>query len=137
MKKIAWLLPLLWLALSACSSSDNMAIGDNSQNALDWPGVYAGELPCGNCKATKVFLQINSDNTYELTLREEDLDGRDQAPTIQQGTFTWSKSGSTITLDRKVWPKQFLVGENQLFMLDDGGKRITGDLAAKYRLIKD
>lgn len=49
------------------------------------------------------------------------------------GTAVWDAQGQKITLADGT---QYLVGENQLIMLDTEGKRITGELAANYVLKK-
>ena len=55
----------------------------------------------------------------------------------EKGTFTWNKEGNTIILNEiKNAPNQYFVGENTLIQLDMEGKRITGELANNYVLVK-
>ncbi|QYK00760.1 copper resistance protein NlpE [Shewanella psychrotolerans] len=144
MKTTARIFPLIFIALSACSiqsttvNSTNveptpMPIGDNSRTSLDWPGVYEGLLPCSNCKGIKLRLQLNSDNSYQLTQNHL---GQTDTPEVQIGHFNWNARGSYITLDTNESPMLFQVGENQLFMLNSDATRISGELANRYRLLK-
>jgi uncharacterized lipoprotein NlpE involved in copper resistance len=154
-------LPLLAIGLLACSeqkpnSTENKpvseviqsdvksevpaaehAIGDNSQNSLDWNGTYSGITPCASCEGIKTTLFLYSDNTYKLNT--EYLGEEDNLFT-ETGKLKWNKSGGKITLiapNQEGPDMQFLVGENQLFMLDSQGQRITGALADNYRLAKE
>ncbi len=114
-----------------------LPIGDNSQNALDWDGTYSGITPCASCEGIKTLLTLKRDNRYIL---ESEYLGRSDKTFIEQGVFEWHSGGSKITLiddpADKEPGKQFLVGENQLFMLDSAGNRIVGALADSYRLVK-
>ncbi|MCE9679372.1 copper resistance protein NlpE [Shewanella sp. AS1] len=123
---------LLLLAVGACSNTDK-PIGDTSQNALDWPGIYQGKLPCSNCDVIAVTLELAQDNSYSFTQQHI---GIDRKPEVVTGQFTWLKNGSQIKLDTKVWPTQLQVGENQLFILDEQGKRYTGPRSVRYILLK-
>ena len=61
---------------------------------------------------------------------------RNVAPITSSGNFSWKDNGSKIVLDPDKDKRQFQVGENKLFWLDNQGKRITGTLADKYILTK-
>ncbi|ABV38291.1 lipoprotein [Shewanella sediminis HAW-EB3] len=127
-------------ARSGVDSSASVAqlpLGDNSQNALDWNGIYSGIIPCASCEGIKTLLTLKRDNHYIL---ESEYLGRSDKTFIEQGMFEWNSTGSKITLkqeptDQKT-EKQFQVGENQLFLLDKAENRVTGALADSYRLIK-
>lgn len=106
-----------------------------SQNSLDWNGTYQGTLPCADCEGIATALTLNNNLTF--TYQSKYL-GKSDSIFVSTGSFRWNDKGSDITLsidDGSV--KQFKVGENQLFMLDQEGNRITGDLADKYILKKD
>lgn len=106
-----------------------------NQNSLDWNGTYQGTLPCADCEGIATALTLNSALTF--THQSKYL-GKSDSIFVSTGSFKWNDKGSDITLtanDGSV--KQFKVIENQLFMLDQDGKRITGDLADKYILTKD
>lgn len=111
-------------------------IGDNSQNSLDWQGRYSGTTPCASCEGIKTTLTLYSDNTYQL---DTEYLGEEDNLFIETGKLKWNNSGGKISLlpvHQEGADKQFLVGENQLFMLDSQGQRITGALAENYRLAK-
>ncbi|WP_232479499.1 copper resistance protein NlpE [Shewanella marisflavi] len=147
MKIAARLLPMALLALSACAQQTSQApepqavktaeipIGDTSRNALDWPGLYTGTLPCADCQGIALRLQINADYSYQLS--QVYLGKSDKQQGIeQQGQFRWNGQGNKIILDDKARGMQLQVGENILFMLDEKGERIKGALAQQYQLRK-
>jgi uncharacterized lipoprotein NlpE involved in copper resistance len=104
----------------------------NARTSLDWAGTYQGMLPCADCEAINMTVTLNTDGSYQL---ERVYVGKSAQAFTEQGVFNWSDIGSTILLEAEQ-PVQFFVAENQLFMLDKQGKRIEGDLAARYRLQK-
>lgn len=112
------------------TSGDFSAIGDTSRNALDWEGTYYGVLPCAGCEGIETVITIRYDETYIIKTKYL---GKDDQVFDEKGTFTWNELGNIITLDQPIGQK-YLVGENQLFHLDQNGQRITGDLAEHYRL---
>ncbi|MCG9713356.1 copper resistance protein NlpE [Shewanella insulae] len=150
MKISARLLPLALLALSACAqqsrqpepptpepqvSAPAVPLGDTSRNALDWPGLYRGTLPCADCQGIAMTLQLNGDNSYRLS--QEYLGKPSTSANVTlSGQFNWNETGSKITLDAKARGMKLQVGENILFMLDDKGERIKGALAQQYQLLK-
>ena len=104
----------------------------NARNSLDWAGSYQGMLPCADCEAINTTLTLHSDGRYQL---QQLYVGKSTQPFVQQGQFSWNPAGSTVLLDGDT-SQQFFVAENQLFMLDQQGNRIEGELAARYRLAK-
>ncbi|WP_372872340.1 copper resistance protein NlpE [Shewanella sp.] len=106
-------------------------IGDSSRTSLDWPGSYQGVLPCASCEGIKTQLTLNADGSYLLHTRY--LGENEDKLIEEQGHFDWNERGGAIQLENGTW---YQVGENQLFMLDQEGNRITGALAAHYRLAK-
>ncbi|WP_166836313.1 copper resistance protein NlpE [Rheinheimera pleomorphica] len=117
------------------SAGPAKAIADaahNARNSLDWAGSYQGMLPCADCEAINTTLTLYHDGRYQL---QQLYVGKSTAPFVQQGQFSWNPAGSTVLLDGGE-AQQFFVGENQLFMLDQQGNRIEGELAARYRLAK-
>lgn len=136
----------VWLLVTGCDNaakqtpSDTPAqsviqSGDTAHNArisLDWAGTYQGMLPCADCEAINTKVTLNADSSYQL---EQVYVGKSAQVFTEQGRFNWSDAGNTVLLEADD-PVQFFVAENQLFMLDKQGKRIEGDLAARYRLEK-
>lgn len=126
----------LFLSLGSCKTTQSGNASDTSQNALDWNGVYTGTLPCADCEGIATTLQLKRDKTYSMEMRYL---GKSDMPTLSQGTFSWNRAGSIITLnnvDKKTGPSAYAVGENQITQLDLNGKRITGALADRYVLRK-
>lgn len=116
---------------------ENIHVGDNSQVSIDWEGTYKGVLPCADCEGIGTTLVIERNGEYELTsnyLTEKS----DDTEWIDRGMIKWDETGSNITLISTLdtEKRQFKVGENQLFYLDEEGQVIEGELAEKYILIK-
>ncbi|MCL1036551.1 copper resistance protein NlpE [Shewanella submarina] len=106
-------------------------IGDTSRNSLNWAGTYEATLPCASCAGIKTLLTLNSDGSYQQSrVYQSEEDGK----FTEKGTFKWDGSGSYITLSNG---DSYKVGENQLFMRDLNGNRLTGQLENHYRLIKN
>ncbi|MGL4746291.1 MAG: copper resistance protein NlpE [Shewanella sp.] len=117
-------------ATANTETQTTIPLGDTSQNALDWPGVYEGVLPCASCEGIQTTLTLQADNSFEL---KSIYLGKDESIFKVAGKFDWDSNGSKITLSDG---SKYLVGENQLFMLDTDGNRITGGLAENYILKK-
>ncbi|AUD61013.1 copper resistance protein [Shewanella sp. Pdp11] len=111
-------------------AATTVPVGDTSQNSLDWAGSYEGVLPCASCEGIQTLITLQSDNSF---VQETVYLGKDEKIFKLIGKAVWDEKGQKITLDDGT---QYLVGENQLIMLDTEGKRITGDLAANYVLEK-
>ncbi len=108
---------------------------DNSNTSLDWAGVYKGVTPCADCEGIETEITLNQDLTYKKTTQY--LGKPNSQIYTVEGSFEWNSNGIHIALSGiKDAPNQYLVGENKLFQLDRSGKRITGNLASKYVLIK-
>lgn len=106
------------------------SVGDTSQNALDWAGEYQGMIPCASCKGIQTHIILRADNSFEV---KTIYLGENERIYKVTGTAVWDANGRNITLADDT---QYLVGENQLIMLDRDGKRITGELAEHYVLKK-
>lgn len=98
------------------------AIGDTSENALDWNGTYDATVPCADCPGIKTSLTLNKDKTFSITEEYIDRNSKNQ----DKGSFTWDATGSIITLKGKSANYKYKVGENTLYQLDMEGKEITG-----------
>ena len=107
----------------------------NSQNSLDWQGTYKGTTPCADCEGIELEITLNYNLTFSIKTK---YFGKGDGQIFEEkGTFSWGKTGSTITLkDVKERPSQYKVGENRLIQLDMDGKVISGTLAEKYVLTK-
>jgi uncharacterized lipoprotein NlpE involved in copper resistance len=107
----------------------------NSRVSLDWAGVYTGTIPAADVSGINVRMQINKDNTYELTY--EYLDIFDNNTFTFTGSFKWDNAGNVIILEIADAPSYYKVAENKLIQLDMEGNQITGDLADYYVLMKE
>ncbi len=142
MKKLnALILFTLTVVITGCKSTqqttgkETQTTMDNSRTSLDWDGYYVGTLPCADCPGIMTEMELNADQTFSL--KETYLE-RDVAPLVSEGTFSWNKQGSTITLNSNDnATSSYLVGENTLIRLDRKGNRITGPLAKHYELKKE
>lgn len=107
----------------------------NSQNSLDWAGVYKGVTPCADCEGINTEITLNKNLTY--TFKTSYL-GKGKAEVYEEnGAFTWNETGSIIVFSGlKNRPNQYKVGENKLTQLDMEGQEIEGVLAEKYILKK-
>lgn len=110
------------------------ADGHTSENALDWEGVYNGTIPCADCEGIKTSITLNKENKYDRTIS---YIGKPDSMLRDTGSFTWDDSGSIITIGNGETSQSYKVGENILFHLDKTGNQIKGDLASKYRLMKN
>jgi heat shock protein HslJ len=117
----------------ASPGSEALATADNSRNVLDWDGLYSGILPCADCGGIQTSLELSRDNTYKL---KQVYLGKEENRFDGSGKFEWNKNGNIITLDNGEGMNQYLVGEQELIMLDTEGNRITGEGAGNYVLAK-
>lgn len=140
----AALLCLLLTAAGGCTTSMQpvrpvtgtppVSAGDNSRVSLDWEGTYRGVLPCADCEGIETEVTIRHDGWSHV--RSTYL-GRSDKAFSREGRFTWDADGRSIviSLDNGTLFR-YLVGENQLVMLDSEGRRIAGQLAERYTLRK-
>lgn len=114
----------------------SLPTGDNSQNALDWPGTYFATLPCASCEGIETWVTLNQDGTFVLKTHHMGLN--DDLEEIFTGKFTWDESGSMVTFHGLIGsaPGKYKVGENRIWHLDKNGNKIEGDLADRYILVK-
>jgi copper homeostasis protein (lipoprotein) len=119
---------------SVPSEPKKIVIGDNSSVSLDWPGTYAGTVPCADCQGIATSITLNKDLTYKISTVYK---GKTMKFYESDGRFTWNETGNTVQLEGITnAPNRYLVAENKLIQLDMEGKRITGALADKYILNK-
>lgn len=118
--------------IAATSGTEIADPAHNSQNSVDWAGVYKGFTPCADCPGIVDEIRLNEDLTYErLMVYLERGDNRFS----EHGRFEWDKTGGKIRLinadasDRA--GNWFRVGENRLFMLDIEGNPIESNLPAE------
>jgi len=127
-----------FLGIAACNQAKKTILptGDNSRNAVDWPGTYHGVLPCADCDGIPAQLRLNSDQTFSVI--EKVGQGNDNIQS--SGTFAWDKNGGRITLqqaDARLHVKSYIVGENVLIPLDHKGQVADTTADRRYSLMKD
>lgn len=119
--------------VNADSTAVEMVSDDhNARISLDYQGTYVGSLPCADCESIETTIILTDDSF----IKEVVYKGKSKEIFRESGSFEWNKEGNTITLMGIEKPNQYFVGENVLFHLDINGKRIEGDLASNYELIK-
>ena len=126
---------ILSCAFVGCKNTQSTA--HNSQNSLDWAGLYKGTVASSidGCSGEVVLLTVNSDLTY--TQQSACVETIDNATTTS-GTFTWNKLGSEISLtDAATKAKTtYQVRENLLKKISENGKRISYESSDLYNLSK-
>jgi heat shock protein HslJ len=108
----------------------------NSQNSLDWAGVYTGVVPCADCDGIETVVIIHKDRTFRVQTK---YIGKSVDVFDKSGTFVWNKAGSNVELlgiPAGTMPTHYQVGENRLIQLDRNGNKIKGDLTSRYMLKK-
>jgi len=77
---------------STCCSRDSFAAnrhrystGDNSSNALDWPGTYTGLVPCADCNGIETSITLNKELIYSI--KTTYLGKKEAAVTEKKGSF--------------------------------------------------
>ncbi|MGL5391577.1 MAG: copper resistance protein NlpE, partial [Shewanella sp.] len=108
MKPSFYLIPVLALLTSACSEpvkspqpsaakppAVTTALGDTSQNALDWPGEYQGMIPCASCEGIQTHIILRADNSFEV---KTTYLGKNERIYKVTGTAVWDAQGRNITL---------------------------------------
>jgi len=135
--KLLWTPIAISILLTACSAGNNADLPTppataaapdmhNSQNALDWAGMYQGILACADCPGIKTRLTLANDGSYTLDSRQLKQDA--QALSVS-GRFTWQPDGGTIVLDDAGSGQRFSVGEGRLTLLNTDGSRPGPDAA--------
>lgn len=107
----------------------------NSENSLDWDGIYRGVLPCADCEGLLTTVYLQKDLSF--TIKYNYL-GKPAGNFEQKGKFKWNTQGSQIVLqpNDNSSPTIFSVGEGIITQLDQEGNKITGDLANNFILSK-
>lgn len=117
-------------------TDSTIAIGDNSQNSLDWNGTYKGTIPCADCEGIAMEITLNKDLTF--TSKSVYL-GKEKNEFNENGIFSWNKEGSGITtVSENKTTAMYKVGENKLILLNSEGKENSDSkMADMYVLNKE
>ena len=109
----------------------------DTKTSFEFAGTYTGTLPCGDCEGIKTSVILYNDSSYKLT---SEYIGKSSEDYVEENRFLHNAEKRIVTLkptDRSEAPKQFLVQGKSLLMLDTSGNIIIGDLASKYKLMKN
>ncbi len=133
MKKISYILPLLFLLLTTACQVNKQNITDESSANIppNYEGVYKGTFPCADCPGIESKLTLNKDKTfvYEQTYINE-IDGH----FTDRGNYT--VKDNIVMLQEKNAPVYFLIKDQELLLLDNDLKPAEGALAPYYKLKK-
>jgi uncharacterized lipoprotein NlpE involved in copper resistance len=70
----------------------------DSRNALDWPGVYKGVLPCADCEGIETRLSLQRDGDFERTTRY--LGKADRVFTARGRTDNYTLTDGVLSLNK-------------------------------------
>ncbi len=127
---------LVFLVGGCKTASKQAANMHNSQNSLDWAGVYTGIVPCADCDGIETVVIIHKDLSFRVQTK---YIGKSIEVFDKRGTFVWDKTGRMVELigiPAGTMPTRYQVGVNRLIQLDLAGNIIKGDLASRYVLKK-
>lgn len=112
------------------SSSGLIGTTTDVRSNNKWAGIYEGVLPCNGCPGIQTTLTLRPDQTFSLaSIYLGEAAGTEYST---EGHFVWN-SGNIIDLSGG----QLLeLTPNEVHLLTSEGKRVTGELASSYRLIK-
>ena len=137
------ILPLLVLffSITECAyqttgsaTSSEAADHHSSRTSVDWAGAYQGTTPCADCPGIETSVLLYEGGNY-LWLSHYLDKGNNLF--VEKGKFEWNKDGNTLSLTSRKDKKRLIrVGENQIFMLDQKGERMRGELSDFYTLKK-
>lgn len=118
------------------SSTEISDMAHNSQNSLDWEGVYKGTIPCADCAGIEVELRISYDMTYDRVMT---YIGKDDNRFSDKGKIEWDDTGGKIRLINSESPDEanswFRVGEHRLIMLDIEGNPIKSNISPDFYIL--
>ena len=125
MKRSIYILSIAcFLVISACGSKPN------------WVGTYSGIVPCADCPGIETRITLNTDNTYQISLKYQD---KGEEVFQNSGTLQWNADKSIITLgnlNKTQFPAMYKLGKESLVQLDLNGEVIAGNFAQNYVLTK-
>lgn len=150
MKDLFQLSMLTLLLMMACKSENNTGmpneglvqnktaseeISHTAIKSRDHIGLYQGMLPCADCAGIETSLFLMANNAYLLTKVYKGVADHKAYKNI--GDFEWNEDGTTVTLSNiDSGPNQFIIEDTRAIQLDLQGKRVEGDLADMYILVK-
>ncbi|MCG9910541.1 MAG: META domain-containing protein [Flavobacteriales bacterium] len=113
------------------SDSTNQVDAHNAQNALDYLGIYKGNIP--EVGEVQISLYENNLYSYKIIITQNNMPEFIE----EKGKYTWSEDGNYITLQAQdAAPNTYKVEENRLIWLNEKGEVIQGEDADLYMLKK-
>lgn len=99
-------------------------------------GTYRGVVPCADCEGIQTELTLNKNKTFDLIIRYL---GKKDGTRAFTNKFTLNKEGNAVILGglkEEAIPFEYQISENAMIQLSMDGKRIEGENASKYILVK-
>ena len=128
--------------VNATDMNDSITITDtineakNAKNSIDYFGTYEGVLPCfkSDCKEIELSIQLIENDVFIYSTKRL---GIDQEPLMTTGNYHFEDNGNIIVLDQIAnVPNAYYISEGKLYQLDKDKKKIEGENAKKYILLK-
>ena len=115
---------MAFVAIAACTTNNNTTSttapdAHNSQNSLDWAGVYSND---------NTLLRLGTDQSYSL-----DVKVRADSVASHTGSFSWDEDGQNIKLSGS--DEWFKVGENQVIPLDEAKAAVETEALTKEEVV--
>lgn len=93
-------------------------------------GNWQGSLPCADCEGITYFLTLQKDKTFQ---ESSEYRGKSVIPVTQRGTWLVNED-SVVQLTKPSGQSYLAITKNNLVLLDQNGRRINSELAARYVL---
>ncbi len=122
------------LGLSACQSAQsNQSVAKPTQQALQWQGVYVGNLPCASCEGIESRVSLFDNGLFTKT---DTYLGEKSGKFTENGEIQWSADKKTIRLVSNDSTSVYQVKAGALVLLDENGQPATGAFSESYILKK-
>lgn len=109
--------------------------GLTAEKANNYFGTYVSTLPCPD-EDCQVELSLELLPDYNFVYSTQRI-GIDKEAMFTAGTYHFEKDGNTLVLNEIAnVPNAFLVGDNEIYQLDEKQQRIGGPNAEQYILKK-
>lgn len=112
-----------------------------SEDVLDYTGLYQGNLPCADCSSIFTNLELKADGAYKLSehyrksQEVSDYYKNDEGMFKEEGKYTVENGVVTIVL-KDGSEKYYQIEEGTLVALNDKKEKTEGELAEDYVLKK-
>ena len=117
---------IVLIMIIAAGCTDEAATTENMEGA-----TYTGVIPCADCEGIAYKLSIKKDNRFRTS---SVYIGKSNRAFTERGTWKMQGDSLLILNESEETPRQFKIKNNQLIMLDQQGKEISGSLSQMYTL---